>query len=158
MFLPRPTLGPTVTIALAACGILTSEVEKSATVSIDDTVLSVSQNGSVEGTLAVVIANDSRSVIYYGPCAEVLEQEMDEDWEVVWSMVCSLVLPDPLQIAPGESASIEVEIRATLGHSVSSGWRQPVEGRYRLTLGLGSDAGPLSREFLTSNSFRISAR
>ncbi len=162
MCMPKPTkrlLCFMATIVFAACGILTSDNGKGVTVSIDDTDFGVSEDGSrVEGTLAVVIANDSPSMISYGSCGTVLEQEVEAVWEAVWFTLCTLEFRDALQIAQGEQVSIEVQIRAILGNPPSRGWRQPVEGRYRLTLALGSDAGPLSPEFSRSNSFRVSAR
>lgn len=108
-----------------------------ATVSATVTRLTTGPQGSLDAldaTLDVEMNNATSLPIRLASCAMSLErQNIEGEWEEVWSLACALITAgDPTLIPGGASRSIQVRITA-LGNGTS--WPSgAVEGTYRLRL------------------------
>ena len=113
--------------ALGACRESTGPLPQ-AVVSVDADPYAYKNGGRVSAHMTVTVENTGPVTLYHdGYCSTLLEREIAGEWKVAWSPVCLSVLDAPLEIAPGESYSLELTPAGYLDE-----WGNPADGRYRV--------------------------
>jgi hypothetical protein len=116
--------------------------------------------GAVETTLRVTVRNDrDDSIFHNGHCGTSLERERGKEWLSVWVAICTLGTDHPIvEIRPGEEMTTEVRVGGVLGAGVMERWSHPVDGAYRVRLGLRARRGTLPERARVSESFTLRTR
>jgi len=110
----------------------------------------------VNFTVPAAIRNDGGTALTFYYCASSIEGRVGAEWSTVWSPICALGSARTVEIAPGETRSITVDVGAAVAGPGGPTWeRDAVAGTYRLAVGLVTPGlnGLIPR--LTSNPFTL---
>jgi hypothetical protein len=138
----RTTFAMVVTWAATACASATEPSAPRATVTVqrDTIVASRVVGGSVTWirfTVPAAIHNGGSVSLTYPYCVSVIEAPARGVWGVVWSPICALGSKTDLEIAPGETRQISVDVSAAVAGPGGPTWGSAsVDGTYRLAVGL----------------------
>lgn len=95
--------------------------------------------------LDLEIANRSNSAIAYESCGTSLERLIGNEWTRVWLGICSLTTGEGVRIEAQGKTTVPLRIPARLGYGVSTEWRAPVQGTYRVSVTLAGSSKVVPR-------------
>jgi hypothetical protein len=138
----RTTFVMVVTLAGTACSSATEPSAPRATVTVQrDTIVASRVVGGgvtrIRFTVPAAIHNAGPVSLTYPFCAAFIEAPARGVWDVVWSPSCVLGSSTDLEIAPGETRQIAVEVSAAVAGPGGPTWGSAaVDGTYRLAVRL----------------------
>jgi len=85
----------------------------------------------IHGQLAISIENQTREVLWYHACGNVLDRLGSRGlWQVAWDTFCLLSTADEVSIGPGEVFETSQFVSASIPED-ATGWTTPIDGTYR---------------------------
>ncbi|HJP59498.1 MAG TPA: hypothetical protein VJ865_05850 [Gemmatimonadaceae bacterium] len=89
----------------------------------------------------VIIRNDRATALYFGGCWPELQEEINGQWQTVWSPVC--ISPMSTSVAPGDSVTFPFAAARLAQQNVYPRLDERAgAGRYRLRYGATYDGPP----------------
>jgi len=164
-----PLRGRTIFVVVAtwaaeACSGTTDPRAARATVTVQRDTIEASRvvGGSVtwlQFTVPAAIHNAGSVSVTFSYCASVIEAPARGAWDAVWSPICALDSRAALEIAPGETREITVDVSAAVAGPGGPTWNSAaVDGTYRLAVGLVAAGLDGRIPQIPSNSFRLIER
>jgi len=122
---------------------------------VDSATVEVDLN-RVSGSVFARIRNVTQTPIWYNQCNVEVQREADGAWVTVWSQMCLLAHRELPEIPPGEELAVRIQLHGSVGDDgLFPRWPDPIEGVYRLRVGILRPPGVLPEGALTSRPFEV---
>ena len=138
--------GGVIALAVLICSCASNRVDndlRGAVVRIEPDSVPLERTADVTRiTVNVIIRNDRATTLYFGGCGPQLQQEMNGQWQTVWSPIC--FSPQSGSLAPSDSLKFPLTVArfANLAMEPQLDPRASA-GRYRLQFG-ATYSGPMN--------------
>ncbi len=161
MPLVRRTLAVAALAAVAACSDSTGPIMTRAAVTVPAPSLTATSvtGGAVTWirfSVPVHIENTGFVTLMYSPCFERVDVRTGDTWAAAWTPDCAATEWIPLEIPPGESRDVDVQVQAAVSGPGGPQWlAAPGASEYRFVALLGLPAVKGRIPEFVSNSFTL---